>query len=435
MKSHLNKLSRLQGAGALPFADELLPFAEQAAREALEALSPTRCAGCERAGALICQDCLAALTLIDPRHSCTRCGAPFGDLLCTECSVEGTSSAMAEALDRCLARCRELFDWDTKFPVRDMGGGKVRAAGMAMSMQGSGISGVDVGSVTVKLNDDGTFMLLIGAADMGTGCDTILAQMVAEHMDCSVDDVSVFGADTDASPYDSGSYASSTTYITGMAVQKACDKLKGNLCAIAAMVLDCSADELAFEDGRVVRQATGQAVELAAIAQRSQSFCDIPAEATASHTSPVSPPPFMVGMVEIELDRETGVVEVLDYVSVVDCGLPINPALARIQAEGGIVQGIGHTLLEDVTHTKAGAMRESSFFTYRLPTRLDVGRIRVEFEQSCEPTGPFGAKSIGEIVINTPAPALAQAIYRATGVWHRELPILPEHILLAKAGQ
>ena len=306
---------------------------------------------------------------------------------------------------------------------------------MAMSMQGSGISGVDVGSVTVKLNDDGTFMLLIGAADMGTGCDTVLAQMVAEHMDCSVDDVSVFGADTDASPYDSGSYASSTTYITGMAVQKACDKLKGNLCAIAAMVLDCSADELAFEDGRVVRQATGQAVELAAIAQRSQSFCDIPAEATASHTSPVSPPPFMVGMVEIELDRETGVVEVLDYVSVVDCGLPINPALARIQAEGGIVQGIGHTLLEDVTRTKAGAMRESSFFTYRLPTRLDVGRIRVEFEQSCEPTGPFGAKSIGEIVINTPAPALAQAIYRATGVWHRELPILPEHIVLAKAGQ
>ena len=339
------------------------------------------------------------------------------------------------ALDRCLARCRELFDWDAKFPVRDMGGGKVRAAGMAMSMQGSGISGVDVGSVTVKLNDDGTFMLLIGAADMGTGCDTILAQMVAEHMECSVDDVSVFGADTDASPYDSGSYASSTTYITGMAVQKACDKLKGNLCAIAAMVLDCPADELAFEDGRVVRQATGQAVELAAIAQRSQSFCDISAEATASHTSPVSPPPFMVGMVEIELDRETGVVEVLDYVSVVDCGLPINPALARIQAEGGIVQGIGHTLLEDVTRTKAGAMRESSFFTYRLPTRLDVGRIRVEFEQSCEPTGPFGAKSIGEIVINTPAPALAQAIYRATGVWHRELPILPEHILLAKAGQ
>lgn len=103
MKSHLNILSRLQGAGILPFADESLSFAEQAAHEALEALSPTRCAGCERAGTLICQDCLAALTLIDPRHSCTRCGAPFGDLLCTECSVEGTSPAMAEALDRCLA--------------------------------------------------------------------------------------------------------------------------------------------------------------------------------------------------------------------------------------------------------------------------------------------------------------------------------------------
>ena len=140
----------------------------------------------------------------------------------------------------------------------------------------------------------------------------------------------------------------------------------------------------------------------------------------------------MVGMAEIELDRETGVVEVLNYASVVDCGIPINPALARIQAEGGIVQGIGHTLMEDVTRTPKGRIRESSLFTYRLPPRLDTGRIRVEFENSYEPTGPFGAKSIGEIVINTPAPAITQAIYRATGVWHRELPILPEHIVLAK---
>ena len=150
------------------------------------------------------------------------------------------------------------------------------------------------------------------------------------------------------------------------------------------------------------------------------------------HSSPVSPPPFMVGMAEIELDRETGTVEVLNFDAVVDCGIPINPALARIQVEGGIVQGIGHTLMEDVTRTPKGAIRESSLFTYRLPTRLDVGRIDVEFEHSYEPTGPFGAKSIGEIVINTPAPAIAHAIYRATGVWHRELPILPEHILLAK---
>ena len=340
--------------------------------------------------------------------------------------------ANACALDRCMQHCSDMFGWKEKFPVRDMGNGKVRAAGVAMSMQGSGISGIDVGSVTVKLNDDGGYMLLIAAADMGTGCDTILAQMVAEHMECPVDAVSVFGADTDASPYDSGSYASSTTYVTGMAVEKACTQLKERLCAIAAEELGCDAAELRFEGGCVRHEATGRTVSLSEIAAKSQCNCRLAPEATAQHSSPVSPPPYMVGMVEIELDRETGVVEVLDYATVVDCGIPINPALARIQVEGGIVQGIGHTLMEDVTRTPKGAIRESSLFTYRLPTRLDTGRINVEFEHSYEPTGPFGAKSIGEIVINTPGPALAQAIYRATGVWHRELPILPEHILLAK---
>lgn len=340
--------------------------------------------------------------------------------------------ANACALDRCMQHCSDMFGWKEKFPVRDMGNGKVRAAGVAMSMQGSGISGIDVGSVTVKLNDDGGYMLLIAAADMGTGCDTILAQMVAEHMECPVDAVSVFGADTDASPYDSGSYASSTTYVTGMAVEKACVQLKERLCAIAAEELGCDAAELRFEGGCVRHEATGRTVSLPEIAAKSQCNCRLAPEATAQHSSPVSPPPYMVGMVEIELDRETGVVEVLDYAAVVDCGIPINPALARIQVEGGIVQGIGHTLMEDVTRTPKGAIRESSLFTYRLPTRLDTGRINVEFEHSYEPTGPFGAKSIGEIVINTPGPALAQAIYRATGVWHRELPILPEHILLAK---
>ena len=340
--------------------------------------------------------------------------------------------ANACALDRCMQHCSDMFGWKEKFPVRDMGNGKVRAAGVAMSMQGSGISGIDVGSVTVKLNDDGGYMLLIAAADMGTGCDTILAQMVAEHMECPLEAVSVFGADTDASPYDSGSYASSTTYVTGMAVEKACTQLKERLCAIAAEALGCDAAELSFEGGCVRHEATGRTVSLPEIAAKSQCNCRLAPEATAQHSSPVSPPPYMVGMVEIELDRETGVVEVLDYAAVVDCGIPINPALARIQVEGGIVQGIGHTLMEDVTRTPKGPIRESSLFTYRLPTRLDTGRINVEFEHSYEPTGPFGAKSIGEIVINTPGPALAQAIYRATGVWHRELPILPEHILLAK---
>ena len=340
-------------------------------------------------------------------------------------------TANACALDKCMARCKELFHWDEKYPVRDMGNGKVRAAGVAMAMQGSCISNVDVGSATVKLADDGSFNLIIGAADMGTGCDTILAQMVAECMDCSVDDVAVFGADTDASPYDSGSYASSTTYITGKAVEMACAKLKTQLCGIAAGMLGCSTEEGVFENGRVKQINTEKSVSLAEISVKDQVNNDIAAVATASHSSPVSPPPYMVGMVEIELDKDTGEVKILDYVAVVDCGITINPALARIQTEGGIVQGIGHTLFENITYDRNGRPIESSFLQYKVPTRLDMGHLRVEFENSYEPTGPFGAKSIGEIVINTPAPAIAHAIYRATGVWHRELPITPEKILMS----
>ena len=340
--------------------------------------------------------------------------------------------ANACALDRCLERCKEIFHWDEKYPVRDMGNGKVRAAGVAMAMQGSCISAVDVGSATIKLNEDGSYNLIIGAADMGTGCDTILAQMAAECLDCPVEDVAVFGADTDASPYDSGSYASSTTYVTGMAVEKACAQLKEKLCRIAAGMLDCPPEDVVFAGRELRSAATGRAVTLEEVGYKTQVFSNEAPEVTVSHSSPISPPPFMVGMVEIELDRETGLVTVLDYMAVVDCGLPINPALARIQAEGGIVQGIGHTLMEDVQYDRSGRPVESSFLQYKIPTRLDMGHLRVEFEHSHEPTGPFGAKSIGEIVINTPAPALTHAIYRATGVWHRELPITPEQIAMGR---
>lgn len=341
--------------------------------------------------------------------------------------------ASACALDRCMTRCAEVFSWKDRFPVRDMGNGKVRSAGVAMAMQGSGISHVDVGSATVALSDEGTFNLTIGAADMGTGCDTILAQIAAECLDCSVDDVSVFGADTDTSPYDSGSYASSTTYITGKAVENACEKLKEQLISIAAEALSCDESLLAFCHGTIVHADGTQQMTLRQLAEKSQCGNRISVQASATHSSPVSPPPFMVGMVEIELDRETGSVEILDYTAVVDCGTPVNPNLARIQAEGGIVQGIGMALFENVTYTDRGRIVEDSFMQYRMPTRLDMGRLHVEFESSYEKSGPFGAKSIGEIVINTPSPAIVHAIYRATGVWHRTLPVTPEKILLETA--
>ena len=338
--------------------------------------------------------------------------------------------ASACALDRCMERCKELFGWEEKFPVRDMGNGKVRAAGVAMAMQGSGISGVDVGSATIKLSDEGFYNLSIGAADMGTGCDTILAQIAAECLECSVDNIAVFGADSDASPYDSGSYASSTTYVTGKAVEQACTQLKEQICAIAAQMLDCPAEELEFAGDRVRRLDGRGEVTLAEIATKSMCGNPIAVQATSSHTSPVSPPPFMVGMAEVEVDKETGSVEVLDYAAVVDCGTPINPNLARVQTEGGIVQGIGMALFEDVTYNEKGRLLENSFLQYKIPTRLDMGHLKVKFAPSYEPSGPFGAKSIGEIVINTPSPAIAQAVFRATGVWHRELPITPEKVLM-----
>lgn len=337
------------------------------------------------------------------------------------------------ALDRCMDTCRKIFDWNAKYPVRDMGNGKVRCAGVAMSMQGSGVSNVDVGSATLRLGDDGTYNLIIGAADMGTGCDTTLAQIAAEVLQCSMEDIAVFGADTDISPYDSGSYASSTAYITGKAVEKAGRKLVENICKLAATMFDCAESDVRFEGSQVSRISTGETLSIQKIATKSQCGNNISLDVTETHYSPVSPPPFMVTMVEIELDRLTGEVKLLDTKAVVDSGTLLNPAIARVQAEGGLAQAIGHTLTENLNYTKTGALIENSFMQYKIPTRLDVGRIQVEFEHTFEPTGPFGAKSIGEIVINTPGPAIAHAIYRATGVWHRELPITPCQIAMKKS--
>ena len=342
-------------------------------------------------------------------------------------------TATSCALNRCMNRAKEMIGWDEKYPCRDMGNGKVRSVGVAMAMQGSGISGVDVGSATIKMNEEGYYTLSIGAADMGTGCDTILAQMAAECMECSVDNVAVLGADTDSSPYDSGSYASSTTYVTGKAVEKACMKLKDQIKAIGAELLESSAEEVEFDGDGVFRMVDGKRVSLQEIGTRGMCGNTQALTVTESNSFPYSPPPFMAGMVEIELDKETGHIDILDYVAAVDCGTVVNPNLARVQTEGGIAQGIGMALYENVQYNDRGHLYENSLMQYKIPTRQDTGKIRVEFESSYEPSGPFGAKSIGEIVINTPAPALAHAVYNATGKWFRELPITPEKIIMEDA--
>ena len=332
------------------------------------------------------------------------------------------------ALDRCMARAKEMIGWDEKFPRVDMGNGKVRGVGVAMAMQGSSISNVDVGSVEIRVNDDGFYTLLIGASDMGTGCDTILAQMAADCLECEMDQIIVHGTDTDVSPYDSGSYASSTTYLTGMAVVKACEELRQKIVAKGAQYLQCDAATLEFDGKRVYQPDGTLEISLKEIGNKIMCFNEDMISAGASHTSPVSPPPFMAGMAEVEVDKETGVVELIDYVAVVDCGTVVNPNLARVQTEGGIAQGIGMALYEDIMYTDSGQLIQNSFLQYKLPTRLDVGTIRVEFESSYEPTGPFGAKSIGEIVINTPSPAITNAVYNAVGVQIRELPVTAEKV-------
>lgn len=341
-------------------------------------------------------------------------------------------------MDKCLARAKEMIGWDEKYPFRDMGNGKVRGVGIAMAMQGSSIAGIDVGGADIKLNEDGSYTLALGCSDMGTGCDTILAQMAADCLDTDMKNIVVFSVDTDISPYDSGSYASSTTYATGNAVIQACGELRKRIHAFGAQMLGVSAEDSDF-DGEKVRTEDGKEVTLQQIAGKTTCGVCSELQVVKEYSSPISPPPFMVGAAEVEVDKETGQIDVIDYVGVIDCGTPINPNLARVQAEGGIGQGIGMVLYEDVQYTDKGKIRNNSFMQYKIPNRMDIPKVRIEFESSYEKTGPFGAKSIGELVIDTPCPAIANAVYNATGVRVRELPITPEKvamgILAREAGE
>ncbi|WP_099191244.1 xanthine dehydrogenase family protein molybdopterin-binding subunit [Tepidibacter mesophilus] len=334
-------------------------------------------------------------------------------------------------LDRCIEKGKKFVGWDEKYRGKDMGNGKVRAVGMAITMQGSGIPGIDTASAVIKLNDDGFYTLLLGATDMGQGSDTILAQMAADILETTMDKIIVHTADTDISPYDTGSYASSTTYVTGNAVIKASEDMKNKILENAANLLDISKEDLMF-DGLSVRTINGDNVlSIDEIAQRlSIGEGKNQLIGVGSFGGETSPPPFIAGFAEVEVDKESGKIDLIDYVAVVDCGTVINPKLARIQVEGGLVQGIGMAMYEDVKHSDAGKMQTNTFMQYKIPCRKDIGKLTVDFESSYEPTGPFGAKSIGEVVINTPSPAIAHAVYNAVGVNIRSLPITPEKVLM-----
>ena len=340
-------------------------------------------------------------------------------------------------LDECLGRAMELAGWKDR-PLREDLGDRVRGLGVALTMQGSGIAMVDIANVDIRLEDDGFYVLSIGATDVGTGADTILAQMAAEALGCDVDRIVTKGVDTDTSPFDTGAYASSGTYTTGGAVVRAAEDLIRQIREQAARVWGVDEKNVEF-DGEFVRcvgaDGAAQEMTVAALANKLIGFGLHPGmlEGHGTNAQPTSPPPYMAGIAEVEVDKATGLVRCTDYAAVVDCGTVINPALARVQAEGGIAQGIGMALTEDVVRDERGNLRTGDFMTYKLPTRLDVPEPRVEFMPSFEPTGPFGAKSIGEVVINTPSPAIMSAVAHATGRYVRDLPILPSKVLAAQS--
>jgi len=337
----------------------------------------------------------------------------------------------SSSLHRCIEKGKELIGWAEKYPKPVVNGNKVRAVGMAVTMQGSGIANIDTASAEVRLSDDGNYTLLIGSTDMGTGSDTILAQMAAEILETDMGKIIVNASDTDVSPYDPGSYASSTTYVTGMAVVKAAEELKQKIIEKGAAFLEVLATEVEF-DGKVIRTLTGEKeLSLEKLAERMVlGLGKLQLVGNGTYGSPVSPPPYVAGFAEVEVDTDTGKVSLIDYVAVVDCGTVINPNLARIQVEGGIVQGIGLALYEEVRFGKKGNLHTNSFMQYKIPCRKDIGRIHVAFEECFEPTGPFGAKSVGEVVANTPAPAIVHAVYNAVGVRINRLPITPEKVFL-----
>jgi len=331
-------------------------------------------------------------------------------------------------LPDCLTEGMDAFGWEEKRGRRPGTGPLRRGVGMATFMQGSGIPLIDMAAATIKMNDDGSFNLLIGATDLGTGSDTILGQIAAEVLGVPLDHIVVYSSDTDMTPFDTGAYASSTTYVSGKAVEKAAIQVRDQIRSVAQKMLDTDAALLSVEHGTVVAP-DGRSVTLGEVCTRAFYGADqFQIAATASSVPEESPPPFLACFAEVEVDVATGIVRVLDFVAAVDCGTAINPIMAEGQMEGAIANGIGYALTERYEFTATGRMRNADLARYKIPGPVDLPPIRVLLVDSYEPTGPMGAKSIAEIGINGPIPAIANAIYDAVGLRLTETPFTPEAV-------
>ncbi len=353
---------------------------------------------------------------------------------------EGHENPIASCgLDECMDRGAEAIGWYKKQRrYRKNGGNRdgratiKRGVGMAALMQGSGIAGIDMASARIKMNEDASFNLLMGATDLGTGSDTVLAQIAAQVLAVPPDKILTYSSDTDMTPFDKGAYASSTTYVSGGAVKKAAEICRQRILEVAAEMLKEDVADLFCENATVISRKTGKKAPYQNIISRSlygQNQHQI--EGEASHVSPVSPPPFAAHFAEVEVDTETGKVRVIDYVAATDCGVAVNPKLAAGQVEGAVLNGISYALSEQMVLDERGRMLNPSFFDYKIFTTADAPPIRTILVETYEPSGPFGAKSIAEIGINGPLPAIANAIYDACGVRMKKAPFTPERVLAA----
>ena len=286
-------------------------------------------------------------------------------------------------------------------------------------------------SVEIRLGDDGNYTLYTGSSDMGMGANTVLTQMACEVLGCPMESMTVVESDTDIVPFDPGSYASSTTYVTGTAAKMAAEELRAKIINKLAQFMDVSPEEIDF-DGLVGMTKDGikkmSVQELAPKLLVGITSEQLTGFATwGSHTSP---PPFMASIAEVKVDKQTGQIIPLHMYNCVDCGTVVNPKLARVQVEGGAVQAIGMALYEDVRYSSNGRLETNNFMTYKIPTRQDIGELHTAFVESYEESGAYGVKSIGEIVINTACPAIQHAVKNAVGADIRTLPMTPEKVFM-----
>jgi len=322
----------------------------------------------------------------------------------------------------------KAIGWSEKRRARAISGATRRGVGMAIVMQASGIPGVDMGAASIKMNEDASFNLLMGATDIGTGSDTMFCQVAAETLGVPMEKIIPYSSDTDLTPFDPGAYASSTTYISGRAVEKAARAVLRQIVEVGGRLLGQEPKDLVVHGGKVCasdgRFVTYEQVCLSSLYQKDQ----FQIMAGASHMSYDSPPPFAAVFAEVEVDTDTGLVRVLRVVEAVDCGQVVNPQMAEGQVEGAALQSLGYALYERMPFDEAGRMEFRSFRDYTIASAIDAPELVTILVPTHEPTGPFGAKAIAEIPINGPAPAVANAVAHAVGVRIRELPLTPERV-------